>query len=108
MGIRLCICRHPQRYRPGLEGLTVCTSVSPQDVKYQFTGQVSYDLPVGKGKAVNLNGVSNAIVGGWTVNSIVYLSTAFPINSPKSERAHHFLLSVPIWVATRQRALPTR
>ena len=28
-------------------------SVSPQDVKYQFTGQASYDLPVGKGQAVN-------------------------------------------------------
>ena len=43
-------------------------SISPQDVKYQFTGQVSYDLPVGKGQRVNLNGVSNAVLGGWTVN----------------------------------------
>lgn len=59
-------------------------SVSPQDVKYQFTGQVSYDLPVGKGKRVNLNGVSNAIAGGWTLNAIVYLSTGVPINSPLS------------------------
>jgi hypothetical protein len=59
-------------------------SISPQDVKYQFTGQVSYDLPVGKGQRVNLNGVSNAIAGGWTVNAIVYLSTGVPINSPSS------------------------
>lgn len=59
-------------------------SVSPQDVKYQFTGQISYDLPVGKGKHVNLNGVSDAIAGGWTVNAIVYLSTGVPINSPTS------------------------
>ncbi len=57
-------------------------SVSPQDVKYQFTGQVSYDLPVGKGRAVNLNGFSNAALGGWTVNAIGYLSTGVPINSP--------------------------
>jgi carboxypeptidase family protein len=57
-------------------------SVSPQDVKYQFTGQVSYDLPVGKGQRVNLNGVSNAVLGGWTTNAIVYLSTGIPINSP--------------------------
>src|SRR6202035_6140789 len=35
-------------------------SVSPQDVKYQFTAQASYDLPVGKGRALNLNGVSDA------------------------------------------------
>ena len=57
-------------------------SVSPQDVKYQFTGQVSYDLPVGKGRRVNLNGVSNAILGGWTTNAIVYASTGIPIVSP--------------------------
>jgi len=59
-------------------------SVSPQDVKYQFTGEVSYDLPVGKGRGVNLNGVSNAILGGWTTNAIIYLSTGVPIASPTS------------------------
>jgi carboxypeptidase family protein len=57
-------------------------SVSPQDVKYSFTGQVSYDLPVGSGRAVNLNGVSNAIAGGWTINGILYLGTGIPIESP--------------------------
>lgn len=59
-------------------------SVSPQDVKYQFTGQVSYDLPVGKGRAVNLHGFSDAALGGWTVNAIGYLSTGVPIASPSS------------------------
>jgi hypothetical protein len=59
-------------------------AVSPQDVKYQFTGQMSYDLPVGKGRAVNLNGFSNAALGGWTVNAIGYLSTGIPIASPSS------------------------
>jgi Carboxypeptidase regulatory-like domain len=59
-------------------------SVSPQDLKYSFTGQVSYDLPVGKGQAVNLNGVGNAILGGWTVNGILYLSDGVPIASPGS------------------------
>ena len=57
-------------------------SVSPQDVKYQFTWDVSYDLPVGKGRALNLNGVGNAILGGWTVNGVAYFSTGVPINSP--------------------------
>jgi hypothetical protein len=57
-------------------------SVSPQDVKYQFTWQASYDLPVGKGRALNLNGVSNAILGGWTVDGIFYLSSGVPIVSP--------------------------
>ncbi len=59
-------------------------SVSPQDVKYQLNAQVSYDLPVGKGQRVNLNGVSNTILGGWTVNGILYLSSGIPIASPSS------------------------
>jgi len=62
-------------------------SVSPQDVKYQFTGQVSYDLPVGKGRAVSLNGVGNAVLGGWTANAIAYLSSGIPIASPGSGTA---------------------
>ncbi len=57
-------------------------SVSPQDVKYQFTGEASYDLPFGKDRAVPLHGVGDAILGGWTTNGIVYLSTGIPIASP--------------------------
>jgi len=57
-------------------------SVSPQDVKYQFTWQVSYDLPVGKGRAVNVSGLVNSILGGWTANGVAYLSTGVPIAAP--------------------------
>ncbi|MFI5102666.1 MAG: TonB-dependent receptor domain-containing protein [Terriglobales bacterium] len=57
-------------------------SVSPQDVKYQFTWQASYDLPVGRNRAVNLNGVANAILGDWTANGIFYLSSGIPVPSP--------------------------
>ncbi len=62
-------------------------SISPQDVKYVFTGEVSYDLPVGKGRGVNLHGVADAILGGWTTNGILYLSTGVPINAPSSGTA---------------------
>ena len=58
-------------------------SVSRQDVKYQFTWQASYDLPVGNGRALNLNGVSNAILGNWTADGIFYLSSGVPIASPQ-------------------------
>lgn len=57
-------------------------SISPQDVKYQFTRQASYDLPMGKGRALNLNGPANVILGGWTTNAVFYLSSGVPINSP--------------------------
>jgi hypothetical protein len=59
-------------------------AISPQDVKYLFAGQVSYDLPVGNGRAINLNGVGNSVLGGWTVNGILYLGTGVPIQSPTS------------------------
>ncbi|HVT98363.1 MAG TPA: carboxypeptidase-like regulatory domain-containing protein [Acidobacteriaceae bacterium] len=57
-------------------------SVSPQDVKYQFTGEVSYDLPFGRDRAVPLRGIGNAVFGGWTANGILYLGTGIPIASP--------------------------
>ncbi len=57
-------------------------SVSPQDVKYQFTGEASYDLPIGTGRAVNLHAAGNAALGGWTANIISYISTGIPIASP--------------------------
>ncbi len=57
-------------------------SVSPQDVKYQLTGEASYDLPVGKGRAVQLGTLGNAVLGDWTVNGILYVSSGIPIPSP--------------------------
>jgi hypothetical protein len=68
----------PQDWR----NLNLEHSVSPQDVKYQFTWQASYDLPMGKGRVLNLNGFGNAVLGGWTANAVAYFSTGVPINSP--------------------------
>ena len=59
-------------------------SVSPQDVKYQFNAQASYDLPIGKDRALRLNGPADAVLGGWTVNGIAYVSSGIPIASPIS------------------------
>ena len=57
-------------------------SLSSQDVKFQFNWQTSYDLPIGRGRALDLNGAANMIFGGWTANAIVYLSTGVPVNAP--------------------------
>ncbi|MGA3081530.1 MAG: hypothetical protein ABSD44_09130 [Terracidiphilus sp.] len=64
------------------KNLSLEHTVSPQDVKYQFNWQASYDLPMGKGRALNLSGVGNAVLGGWTVDGILYASTGIPIPSP--------------------------
>ncbi|GAA3757489.1 hypothetical protein GCM10022270_15100 [Terriglobus aquaticus] len=68
----------PQDWR----NLNLERAVSPQDVKFQFNSQISYDLPIGKGKLLNLHGVTNSLLGGWTVNTIVYLSSGVPIAAP--------------------------
>lgn len=70
----------PQDWR----NLNLEHSISPQDVKYQFTGDLSYDLPIGRGRGMNLSGVGDAILGGWTANAIGYLSTGIPIVSPST------------------------
>jgi hypothetical protein len=64
------------------KNLSLEHAVSPQDVKFQFTAQASYDLPIGKGRALNLSGWGNQVLGGWTANTILYFSTGIPIASP--------------------------
>jgi Carboxypeptidase regulatory-like domain len=79
-------------------------SVSPQDVKYQLTWQASYDLPVGKDRAVNLSGVSNAILGNWTVDGIFYLSSGIPIASPEVGTSPNLNVPGGVSYVTNQRA----
>ena len=59
-------------------------ALSPQDVKYNFVGMVSYSLPIGKGQAIHFNKIGNALLGGWTLNGIVYLSSGLPIPGPSA------------------------
>ncbi len=68
----------PQDWR----NLNLEHSLSAQDVKLQFTAQASYDLPIGKGRALNLHGAADTALGGWTVNLIGYLSDGVPIAAP--------------------------
>ena len=72
------------------QNLNLEHSISAQDVKYQFNWQASYDLPVGKGRKVNLHGLADAALGGWTINTIAYLSTGVPIASPSGTGNPYF------------------
>jgi hypothetical protein len=51
------------------------------DATHVLSGYALYELPVGRGKTFgsNMNKVANAIVGGWSVNPIVYFRTGFPM-----------------------------
>jgi Carboxypeptidase regulatory-like domain len=57
-------------------------SLSQQDISHEFTWQASYDPPFGRGRWLNLTGWENQAFGGWTFNSIVYLSSGVPIGVP--------------------------
>ena len=81
--------------RSASSALTSARRRTPADLQYRALRQpagrqvsvhrqVSYDLPIGAGRAVNLNGAANAALGGWTANTIVYLSTGIPIPAPGS------------------------
>jgi hypothetical protein len=49
------------------------------DIRHNFTGSVLYDLPMGKGKSLDIqNKVGNAILGNWQLNSILTFRTGAP------------------------------
>jgi hypothetical protein len=76
------------------KNLNIEHSLAPQDVKFQFNWQISYDLPIGKGRALNLNGIANQAFGGWTINTIAYLSTGVPVAAPNGTGDPYFLQRV--------------
>lgn len=53
-----------------------------QDVAHRFVLSVVYDLPIGKGRAVDTGGsaFANLLFGGWQVNGIITYQTGTPIS----------------------------
>jgi len=51
------------------------------DAKHLLSSYAVYDIPFGRGKKFghDVNGVVNAIAGGWTVAPIISLHTGFPL-----------------------------
>ncbi len=56
-------------------------SVSAMDIPQRLVMSFSYELPVGKGKALggNINRKANAVLGGWEVNGLMTFSRGYPI-----------------------------
>jgi len=50
------------------------------DIRSSLNATVLFDMPVGKGKSLDLGGVGNSIVGGWQIGSIVNFRTGVPID----------------------------
>ncbi len=66
-----------------IKNISLDRSLSTQDVSNWLSWQTSYDLPVGPGRLINLSkGLANTLIGGWTVNTIVSLSSGIPVAAP--------------------------
>jgi len=53
--------------------------LSSFDTRHRFVSSVLYDLPVGKGRPLNIgNPVANAIIGGWQLVGILTLQSGMP------------------------------
>lgn len=54
--------------------------VSPQDRNQRYVLAATYQLPIGKGTALDLkSGVLNSVLGGWLLNSVYTFQTGAPI-----------------------------
>jgi hypothetical protein len=54
--------------------------LSTFDTRHRAVTSILYDLPVGKGRKMDIsNSALNAVAGGWQIGSIVTLSTGFPL-----------------------------
>ena len=64
--------------------LRLSRALSAFDTPHQFIGSWVYQLPVGKGRSVDLGGPANAILGGWDLSGIVRVQSGQPvvINTP--------------------------
>ncbi|MFN0105519.1 MAG: carboxypeptidase regulatory-like domain-containing protein [Bryobacteraceae bacterium] len=56
-------------------------SLSSQDIAHRFVGSVLYDLPIGRGRALDTGGskLANLLVGGWQVNGILSYQSGVPL-----------------------------
>lgn len=54
-------------------------ALSDFDTRDRFVASVLYELPFGKGKTFLNRGIASYLLGGWQLNSIVTISTGFPI-----------------------------
>ncbi|MGH7869102.1 MAG: hypothetical protein ACREP9_16050, partial [Candidatus Dormibacteraceae bacterium] len=57
-------------------------SVSAHDVPQSFVTSLVYQLPVGKGRRFGSrwSGAANAVAGGWSISSIIRLTSGYPVN----------------------------
>lgn len=62
-----------------LRNLNLSRGPSQFDQRFDWQNFGTYDLPIGKGKALNLNNrILDTLLGGWTAGAIIELNTGSP------------------------------
>lgn len=56
----------------------IWAGANPQTPKFRFVSGWSYALPVGKGRAFEINSIANTFLGEWVVSGIAEFSTGSP------------------------------
>jgi hypothetical protein len=65
---------------PGIVPITYDTGLASFNIKHQFVGSGTYDLPFGRGRQFlgNVNGPEEAVLGGWSMNAILTFDSGQP------------------------------
>jgi hypothetical protein len=72
-------------YRPYLE-----RDVSQGDMPNVITGSLVYELPAGRNHRFGGSAVGNALLGGWSVNSIVTAQSGMPVTVTQATNTNAF------------------
>jgi outer membrane receptor protein involved in Fe transport len=59
--------------------------LSTLDTKNMINGSVTYELPFGRGKLVNLHGFANQALGGWRLTGVFQLHSGIPFTVRTSD-----------------------
>jgi hypothetical protein len=52
--------------------------VSTGDITNVFVASFTYELPMGKGRGLNLSGIADKLFGGWNINGMIWLQSGMP------------------------------
>jgi hypothetical protein len=52
--------------------------VSTGDIPNVFVSSFTYELPIGKGRLLNLSGIADKLLGGWNINGLILLQSGLP------------------------------
>ena len=67
-------------YQQGLYNRRAERSLDPTDVAQRLVVSGVYELPIGKGRKLNIdNSVLNVIAGGWQVDSVALFQGGVPV-----------------------------